>query len=239
MRGDNYMEWDGKSNPLMVVFRNFALEGSSLNGVQVGYDPSQGNILTFGVKSSYEGSADRGGSSPRDDFYTWTSQFAEDKIAGTQKEIYTQGKGWRMAVNLNGTVITHPSLNAALRDGGLISGRFSQREVNQLAADLKAGSLSFTPKILSEENVSPELGKEERTKGIVAASVAVLLVVLAMVGYYHFAGVVASFAVIINILIMWGVLQNIDAAITLPMIAGIVLPSVWLSMPTCWCSKDS
>ena len=51
-----------------------------------------------------------------------------------------------------------PYLNAALRDGGTISGRFSQREVNQLAADLKAGSLSFTPKILSEQNVSPELG---------------------------------------------------------------------------------
>ena len=44
-----------------------------------------------------------------------------------------------------------------------------------------------------------------------------------MVGYYHFAGVVASCAVLFNILIMWGVLQNIDAALTLPTIAGIVL----------------
>lgn len=128
-----------------------------------------------------------------------------------------------MAVILNGTVISNPSLKAALRESGMISGRFSQREVNQLAADLKAGSLSFTPKVLSEENVSPELGKEERTRGIVAASVAVALVVLAMIGYYHFAGIVASCAVLFNILIMWGVLQNIDAAITLPMIAGVVL----------------
>src|SRR4029079_13985880 len=90
-------------------------------------------------------------------------------------------------------------------------------------ADLKAGSLSFTPQILSEENVSPELGREERMQGIIAALVAIILVVAAMVGYYHFAGVVASCAVLFNILIMWGVLQNLGAALTLPGIAGMVL----------------
>ena len=130
------------------------------------------------------------------------------KITGTPKEVYSQGRGWRMAVILNGTIITAPTLNAALRDGGTISGRFSQREVNQLAADLKAGSLSFTPHILSEQNVSPELGQEERMKGIVASLVALVLVVIAMVGYYRFAGFVASCAVLLNIFIMWGVLQN-------------------------------
>lgn len=223
MRGDDFMEWDGQSHPLLIVFHNFALEGSSLNNVIVGFDPAEGNILSFGVKRSYEGSQETRTGSPRDDFYAWTSQFAEDKIAGTPKEVYTNGRGWRMAVILNGTVISKPSLRAALREGGMISGRFSQREVNQLAADLKAGSLSFTPKILSEQNVSPELGQQERTKGIIASIIAVALVVVAMICYYHFAGVVASCAVLLNILIMWAVLQNIDAAITLPMIAGIVL----------------
>lgn len=223
MRGDDFMEWDGQSHPLLFVFHNFALEGSSLNNVLVGFDASEGNTLSFGVKRSFEGSQDKRSGSPRDDFYAWTSQFAEDKIAGTPKEVYTNGRGWRMAVILNGTVISKPSLRAALRDGGMISGRFSQREVNQLAADLKAGSLSFTPKILSEQNVSPELGQQERTKGIIASIVAVVLVVIAMISYYRFAGVVASCAVLLNILIMWAVLQNIDAAITLPMIAGIVL----------------
>ncbi len=222
LRENDIKEWEGQTHPLVVIFNNYALEGSSLTNVQVGYDPSEGNILTFSVKSSYEGSQDRGGS-PRDDFYTWTSQFSEDKIVGTPKEVYSGGKGWQMAVILNGTIISKPSLKAALKDGAAISGRFSQREINQLAADLKAGSLSFTPRILSEENVSPELGQEERTRGIVASLVALIAVVAAMVGYYRFAGVVASCAVLLNILIMWGVLQNIDAAITLPGIAGIVL----------------
>lgn len=220
MRGDDFAQWEGQSHPLMILFKNYALDGSSLTNVQPVFDNSQGYVLNFGVKRSFEGSKT---GSPRDDFYTWTSQFAQDRIAGTSKEAYTPGRGWRMAVVLNGTIISKPELKASIRDSGTISGRFSQREINQLAADLKAGSLSFTPRILSEENVSPELGQEERTKGIVASLVAIALVVAAMISYYHFAGVVASCAVLFNILIMWGVLQNIGAAISLPGIAGIVL----------------
>lgn len=211
-RGGESSEWEGQTHPLIFVFHNYALEGSNLENIQAGYDSTEGNMLMFGVKSG-----------ARDDFYAWTSQFAEDKIAGTPKESFSHGRGWRMAVILNGSIITSPHLMAPLKDGGRITGRFSQREVNQLAADLKAGSLSFTPRILSEENVSPELGHEERAKGIFASLVALIAVVVAMVSYYRFAGLVASCAVILNIFIMWGVLQNLDAAITLPGIAGIVL----------------
>jgi len=219
MRGDDFSEWNGQSNPLVIVFHNYALEGSSLTGVQVGYDPSQGNTLHFQVKNSY----DHAEGSPQEDFYAWTSEFSKDQISGTAKEDYTKGRGWRMAIVLNGQVISMPALSAALRDGGLISGRFTQREVDQLASDLKAGSLSFTPRILSEHNISPELGQAERSKGITASIIALMLVFVAMIGYYRFAGLVASCAVLFNLFIMWGVLQNLGAALTLPGIAGIVL----------------
>lgn len=222
VREDEKAALRGQTYPLLIVFHNYALEGSSLTNIVVGYDPIEGNILNFNVEKSYKG-ADKGSGSPRDDLYSWTSQFSKDSIAGTPREAYTNGEGWRMAVILNDTVITQPTLKAALRDGANISGKFSQREINQLAADLKAGSLSFTPRILSEQNVSPELGQEERTHGITASLVALALVVAAMAGYYRFAGLVASCAVLFNILIMWGVLQNLDAALTLPGIAGIVL----------------
>jgi len=218
-RGDDYSAWQGQTHPLITVFNNYALEGSNLTNIQAGYDPTEGNILTFSVKRSY----DRGEGSPREDFHNWTSQFSEDRIAGTPKEAYSQGRGWRMAVILNDTITTMPNLRAALRDGGTISGRFSQREVAQLSADLKAGSLSFTPRILSEQNVSPELGETERAKGLSAALVGLILVAVAMIGYYRFAGLIAFCAVMLNLLIMWGVLQNLDAALTLPGIAGIVL----------------
>lgn len=211
-RGTSYTDWQGQTHPLLIVFRNFALEGSSLTGITAGYDSSEGNVLSFDVKGGAQ-----------DAFYSWTSQFAEEKIAGTAKENFSHGRGWRMAVILNGTIISAPTLNAALKNSARISGHFSQREINQLAADLKAGSLSFTPQILSEENVSPDLGKEQRSQGIIAAVVGVALVVLTMCVYYRFGGVVASVAVLFNLLIIWAVLQNLGAALSLPGIAGIIL----------------
>ena len=221
-RGTDFVDWQGQTYPLLIVFRNYALEGASLTDVQTGYDPAEGNVLHFGIRGAYT-ARDGEKVNPRDEFYAWTSQFSEEKIIHTPLEAVSQGRGWRMAVILNGTVISAPTLNSPLRDSARITGHFSHREINQLAADLKAGSLSFTPHILSEENVSPDLGKEQRFQGIFAAALGLFLVILVMCFYYRFSGVVASCAVLFNLLILWGVLQNLGAALTLPGIAGIIL----------------
>ena len=124
---------------------------------------------------------------------------------------------------LNGYIVSMPHLEAPLKDSGTITGHFTQREINQLTADLKAGSLSFTPQILSEKSVSPEIGAKERHQAIIATVIALLSVVLLMVAYYRFAGVIASVAVVLNLLIIWATLQNIGASITLAELAGIIL----------------
>ncbi len=218
-RGSGPSEWQGQYHPLVLVFNNYALEGSSLSNVTTGLDPKDGYILNFEVKSSYDKA---GSGSPQTDLYSWTSQFAEDRIAGTPKGEFSPN-GWRMAVILNGKIVSDPGLRAALSSSGRISGRFTPREINQLAADLKAGSLSYTPKILSEQNVSPELGKEERNKGVFASLISLILVIGVMTAVYRFAGIIASCAVLLNLLIMWGVFQSIGYALTLPGIAGVVL----------------
>lgn len=210
LRGDR---WYGQTHPLLVVFRNYTLEGSQLSSVHGNYDPQKGNYLTFDVTSG----------KPRDDLQTWTARFSKEKVLGTNLEEFSNGNGWRMAVVLNDTVINAPTLDAVIRESASISGSFSQREVNNLVADLKAGSLSFTPHILSEKNVSPELGTKDRTQGIVATVAALLLVIVAMIAYYRFAGVVASIAVLFNLLILWATLQNINATLSLAGIAGIIL----------------
>lgn len=221
-RGDDFTEWAGGTNPLLIVFNNYALQGANLTNVQAGYDPQEGNVLHFDVQGSY---TNRVGTkvNPRDDFYRWTSQFSEESISGTDKERYSSGHGWRMAVLLNGSVVSAPTLNSPLKDSARISGHFSQSEINKLAADLKAGSLSFTPEILSEENVSPDLGKEQRTQGIFAGMMGLFFVLLIMCVYYRFAGFVAICAVFFNLFIVWAVLQNLSAALTLPGLAGIIL----------------
>lgn len=222
MRGDEFTDWHGQTHPLMIVFRNYTMEGSNLKNIQASYDPSKGNFLAFEIKSSQTMA---GGQklNPRDDLFAWTSQFSKEKIAGTMNATFSKGNGWRMAVVLNGSIISSPTLDAAIKDSAMISGSFTQREVAQLEADLKAGSLSYTPRILSEKNVSPELGAKERLFGVLAMVLSLILVILTMLGTYRFAGAVASMAVIFNLLIMWATLQNISATLTLSSIAGIIL----------------
>ncbi len=221
-RGDDYTEWHGQTHPLLVVFRNYALEGSSLDNIRASYDPAKGNFLAFGVQSSNrtkEGLT----LSPREDLHAWTSPFAKEKISGTPYASSSRGNGWRMAVILNGSVITAPTLDSPLRDSASITGSFTQREINRLESDLKAGSLSFTPHILSEKNVSPELGGKERLHGIIATIISLILAMGTMIIYYRFGGFVASSAVLINLLMMWAAYQNMGATLTLAGIAGVIL----------------
>ncbi len=221
-RGDNYADWQGQPYPLLIVLKNYALEGSNLTNVHAGYDPSQGNFLAFNVKGSQTLSNGQK-LNPRNELYTWTAPFSKEKVQGTPLSKFSKGNGWRMATILNGSVVNTAAIASPLRDSVSISGSFTQREVNRLEADLKAGSLSFAPHILSEKNVSPELGLKDRTMGIIATILALALVICVMVGYYRFAGVIASIAVLFNLLIIWATLQNISATVTLAGIAGIIL----------------
>ncbi|OGN64012.1 MAG: preprotein translocase subunit SecD [Chlamydiae bacterium RIFCSPHIGHO2_12_FULL_49_32] len=222
LRGEELADWHGQTHPLLIVFRNYALEGSDLENIHAAYDPTKGNYLSFSVRSSRT-TAEGEKTTPRADLFAWSSQFSKEKIAGTPNEIYSRGQGWRMAVILNSSIISAPTLDAPIRDNATITGSFTQREINAMEADLKAGSLTFTPKILSEKNVSPDLGVKERYKGIFATGLGLLLVILSMLLYYRFGGLIASAAVIFNLLIMWATLQNLEATLTLPSIAGIIL----------------
>lgn len=210
-----------QGHPLCLVFHHFALEGKHLQNIQASYDPSKGNFLSFEVKGPYttkEGEK----INPQEIFHEWTLPFSKENIAGTSED-YLQGHGWRMAVILNDSIISSPVLDAALKESASISGHFSPRELQRFVSDLKAGSLTFTPHILSEKNISPELGSQERAMGILAPLVALLLVIAAMVGYYRFCGFIASVAVLFNLLILWAVLQNLQATLTLATIAGVIL----------------
>ncbi|PCI76401.1 protein translocase subunit SecDF [Candidatus Aerophobetes bacterium] len=213
---------EGQHNPLMILMHSFALDGSSLTNVRGGYDSTRGNILLFEVKSSV--TTPKGEKiDPSNTFAKWTSTFGEKNVKGTNMGSYTQDRGWRMGVVLNNEVISAPAVSGELQGRASIEGNFTQSEINRLESDLKAGSLSFTPHILMEKNISPELGAHDRMLGIASTIVALVLVILVMVGYYRFAGFIASLAIIFNLLIMWATLQNLHATITLAGIAGVIL----------------
>lgn len=221
-RGSSPIQWHEMTHPLMITFNNYALTGSDLTDIHPSYDPSKGNFLSFAVLSSVQ-NKEGVRINPQNTIHAWTSRYSKENVVGSPNESYSHGRGWRMAVVLNDTVINAPTLDSSLRDSAAIYGNFSQNEVNHLCADLKAGSMTFTPHILSEKNVSPELGSTDRAKGILATIVALVLVIGCMIAYYRFAGVVASVAVLFNLLILWAVLQNLGATLTLAGIAGIIL----------------
>lgn len=210
-RGSSPLEWHA-THPLLITFNNYTLLGSDLENIHTSYEPSKGNFLSFSIALHAQ-----------KHIQEWTSRFSKESILGTPNETYSPGRGWRMAVVLNDTVISSPNLESTLKDHASISGNFSQSDVQKLSSDLKAGSLTFTPHILSEKNVSPELGSKDRGQGILATLVALVLVIGCMIAYYRFAGFVASIAVLFNLLILWAVLQNLGATLTLAGIAGIIL----------------
>ena len=213
LRGNDESDRHGQTHPLMIVFNNFALEGSDLSDVRAGYDPSKGNYLSYSVADS----------NARNNLRAWTRAYCKDTVANTPLASCSQGRGWRMAVILNGSAVNAATLESELSDNAMITGSFTQREINKLEADLKAGSLSYAPRILSEQNISPELGQKDRTQGIIATIIALIAVIAMMIGYYRFAGIVASGAVIFNLLMMWAALQNIQATLSLAGIAGVIL----------------
>ena len=107
MRGDEFHAV-GRTDPssLVVIFHNYALEGANLTNVHVGYDSMQGNNLTFGVQSSY-GRADMNPAVRAMTSMHGHRNLPKTKLRDTKRSLF-QGRGWRMAVILNGTIISKP-----------------------------------------------------------------------------------------------------------------------------------
>lgn len=130
-----------------------------------------------------------------------------------------------IAIVLDDIVYSAPSVNNGKISGGnsQISGRFTIEEAQDLANVLRAGKLPATADILQSEIVGPSLGQEAIDSGLMSFLIALVLVLVWMVFYYGRAGIFADVALVFNILLIFGVLANLGAVLTLPGIAGIVL----------------
>ncbi|MBA5867682.1 MAG: protein translocase subunit SecD [Nitrospira sp. CR1.3] len=130
----------------------------------------------------------------------------------------------RMAVVLDNTIYSAPVIQERITGGrAQITGTFSTQEANDLAIVLRAGALPAPLKIVQDLTVGPSLGRDSIEKGIKATLVAGVMVVLFMVVYYRLSGVIADFALVLNLICLMGALSALTATLTLPGIAGIVL----------------
>ncbi len=132
--------------------------------------------------------------------------------------------GRRLAIVLDGNVYSAPVIRERIPSGrAQISGTFSVDEANDLAIVLRAGALPAPVEIIEERTVGPMLGKDSIEKGIRAILVGGLLVLVFMAGYYLLAGLIADFALFLNIILITGGLSYFHGTLTLPGIAGLVL----------------
>jgi preprotein translocase subunit SecD len=140
------------------------------------------------------------------------------------KDITTKYVGKRLAIVLDNVVKSAPVIREPITGGrAQIEGSFTLESAKDLAIVLRAGSLPAPLKILEERSVGPSLGKDSIDKGIRATIIGSILIILFMVFYYHFSGLVADFALVLNLLLLFAVLSTFGATLTLPGIAGIVL----------------
>lgn len=130
----------------------------------------------------------------------------------------------RIAIVLDNYVYTAPTVQGEIPNGSSqISGSFELEEAKDLANVLKAGSLPAPTRIVEEAIVGPSLGKVAQNQGLISMAAGLGIVVLFMVAYYSKGGWVANIALLFNIFFILGILAQLNAALTLPGIAGIVL----------------
>src|SRR5690606_26320000 len=132
--------------------------------------------------------------------------------------------GKQLAIVLDSVVYSAPVIQGRIPNGrASITGLGSVTEAKQLSVVLRAGALPVPMKIVELRSVGPSLGEENIRKGVMAALVSLILILGFIVAYYRTAGVIASCALVFNMIITVSVLSAFGATLTLPGIAGLAL----------------
>jgi protein-export membrane protein SecD len=188
---------ESPTTPLLVQ-RRVMVGGDSLTDAQPGFDQRSGEpIVSFRFDST-------GG-----------------RIFG---EVTRDNVGKPFAIVLDNKVISAPVIREPIVGGsGQISGNFTVQQANDLAILLRAGALPAPLNVLEERTVGASLGADSIRAGLVASIIGSLAVVIFMMASYGLFGVFANIALLVNVVLIMGALSLLQATLTLPGIAGIIL----------------
>ena len=154
-----------------------------------------------------------------------TVSFTLDRL-GAQKfgRATTDNVGKRLAIVLDGEIVSAPNINEPITSGnGMISGNFTFQEATDLALLLRSGALPTPLTVVEERTVGPDLGEDSIKSGITSLIVGFILVIIFMIYKYKIFGLIANTALVANLLMLIGMLTILEATLTLPGIAGIIL----------------
>ncbi|MGB8984596.1 MAG: protein translocase subunit SecD [Anaerolineales bacterium] len=181
---------------LQQVFHTI-MTGKELRSVNVGLDPSGSPAIDFTL--STEG----------------TTIFADHTAANIGKVL---------AITLDKRVISAPSIQGAIPSGqGQISGSFTAESANELAVQLRYGSLPVPLKVVETRIIGPTLGEDSLQKSLMAGLIGMIIVILFMAIYYRLPGIVAAVAILFYAAIAFAIFKTFHFTLTLPGIAGFLL----------------
>ena len=188
---------DSESNRKVAVYKKVMLNGDLLKNAMVSFDNNNRPVVAF-------------------EFNTLgAKQFGEL----TKKNI-----GKRLAIVLDNKLICAPSISVPILGGsGHITGGYTAESANDLALLLRAGALPAPLEVIEERTVGPSLGAVSIAQGKLASSIAIIAVVIFMVCTYGVFGLFANIALCFNLILLVALLSMLQATLTLPGIAGIVL----------------
>lgn len=188
---------DGTTPAEQLVVYHTIMTGKELRSVNVGVDSLGSPAIDFTL------SADG------------TTTFADYTAANIGKIL---------TIVLDKRVVSAPSINGSIPDGsGQISGSFTAESANQLAVQLRYGSLPIPLKVVETRVIGPTLGEDSLRKSLIAGAIGMTIVVLFMGIYYRLPGLTADVSIILFALILFAIFKFLGVTLTLPGIAGIML----------------
>jgi SecD/SecF fusion protein len=195
---------DGRTE-VLVMLDGENVTGEDLSRCGPGFDQSLQPCVKFNFKAR---GADRFGS------------LTSDNLPDPANRLES-----RLGIVLDGVLQSAPVIRETISANGQITGNFKQEDVDVLVEVLNAGSLpaALVHEPISEQKISPQLGADTIKSGARAMALATVVVLLFMLAYYRFSGLVADLAVLLNIVLVLAVMISIKAAFTLAGLAGLVL----------------
>ncbi|WP_339864495.1 protein translocase subunit SecD [Paremcibacter congregatus] len=181
----------------LVVSKRKILTGENLKEAGLGYDQDNRPVVSFRFDN-----------------------FGGKRFADVTRKNVNR----RFAIILDGEIISAPNIQSPILGGsGIITGNFTVESASELGLLLSAGALPARLTVVEERTVGPDLGSDNIEAGKIAAIIGLLAVMVYIILSYGMFGMVANFALMINISLIFGLLSTLGATLTMPGVAGIVL----------------
>ena len=151
--------------------------------------------------------------------------FSLDRVGSKRfAKATTKHVGKKLAIILDNKIISAPQILEPIVGGeGQITGNFTFQSATDLALLLRSGALPAPLTIIEERTVGPDLGEDSIKAGAISLAIGFFLVIIYMLYKYRQLGIIADLTLIINLILLIGILTILEATLTLPGIAGIIL----------------